>query len=47
MSGLVGAMGNAGGVFFALTFRLHPLPFGKAFWLSGIVVMVRSLFRTP
>ncbi|CAL1702990.1 unnamed protein product [Somion occarium] len=37
MSGLVGAMGNLGGVVFALVFRFQPRPFGKAFWLSGII----------
>ena len=44
MSGLVGAMGNAGGVIFAVIFRLHPAPFGKAFWISGVVVMVHISF---
>ncbi|TCD62455.1 hypothetical protein EIP91_006882 [Steccherinum ochraceum] len=37
MSGFVGAMGNVGGVFFALIFRFQPTPFGKAFWISGIL----------
>ncbi|THH33241.1 hypothetical protein EUX98_g1006 [Antrodiella citrinella] len=40
MSGIVGAMGNVGGVFFALIFRFQPTPFGKAFWISGVVAAV-------
>jgi len=40
MSGLVGASGNLGGVFFALIFRFQPLPHGKALWISGIVCLV-------
>jgi NNP family nitrate/nitrite transporter-like MFS transporter len=42
MTGIVGAMGNLGGIWFALVFRYQPTPFGKAFWISGIVVMVCS-----
>ncbi|KAL4248389.1 Nitrate/nitrite transporter [Abortiporus biennis] len=37
MSGLVGAMGNLGGIIFALIFRFQPVPLGKAFWISGIL----------
>jgi len=43
MSGLVGAMGNVGGVFFALIFRFQPTPFGKAFWISGILAAAVNL----
>ena len=42
MTGIVGAMGNLGGVWFALMFRFQPSPFGKAFWIAGIVTMVRQ-----
>ena len=42
MTGIVGAMGNLGGVWFALVFRFQPSPFGKAFWISGVVIMVCS-----
>lgn len=42
MTGIVGAMGNLGGVWFALMFRFQPSPFGKAFWMAGVVTMVRS-----
>ncbi|KIP04508.1 hypothetical protein PHLGIDRAFT_15171, partial [Phlebiopsis gigantea 11061_1 CR5-6] len=34
MTGIVGAMGNLGGVWFALVFRFQPMPFGKALWIS-------------
>ncbi|KAG8718164.1 hypothetical protein FRC08_005818 [Ceratobasidium sp. 394] len=40
MSGIVGSMGNFGGICFALVFRFQPAPLGKAFWICGIVIMV-------
>lgn len=43
MTGIVGAMGNLGGVWFALMFRFQPSPFGKAFWIAGVVTMVTSV----
>lgn len=44
MSGIVGAMGNLGGILFALVFRLQPLPLGKPFWICGIIALgVNSL----
>lgn len=39
MSGLVGSMGNFGGIVFAMIFRFQPSPIGKAFWISGIIVV--------
>ncbi|TFK51422.1 nitrate transporter [Heliocybe sulcata] len=39
MTGIVGATGNLGGVIFALIFRFQPLPYGKAFWVSGILTI--------
>jgi MFS transporter, NNP family, nitrate/nitrite transporter len=37
MTGLVGAFGNMGGVFFALIFRYCPAnAFSKAWWISGV-----------
>jgi hypothetical protein len=45
MSGIVGSMGNLGGIIFALIFRFQPVPLGKAFWICGIIIMVRGLFR--
>lgn len=48
MTGIVGAMGNLGGIWFALIFRYQPTPFGKAFWIGGIVILVRPpLFLLP
>jgi nitrate/nitrite transporter NarK len=48
-SGIVGGMGNLGGIVCALVFRLQPVPIGKAFWITGIIAMVcrtRLLFVT-
>lgn len=39
MSGIVGSMGNLGGIIFALVFRFQPAPLGKAFWICGIIIM--------
>ncbi|KAF8749403.1 Nitrate transporter [Rhizoctonia solani] len=39
MSGIVGSMGNLGGIIFALVFRFQPAPLGKAFWICGVIVM--------
>ncbi|KAI0695731.1 major facilitator superfamily domain-containing protein [Cytidiella melzeri] len=49
MTGTVGSMGNFGGICFALVWRYQPLPYGKAFWIAGIVTVVRSvaLLHTP
>lgn len=46
MSGIVGAMGNVGGIIFALVFRFHPVPVGKAFWISGIIALGINLLIT-
>ncbi|KAK7682148.1 hypothetical protein QCA50_014735 [Cerrena zonata] len=43
MSGFVGAMGNLGGIIFALIFRFQSRPFGKAFWVSGVVAAVINI----
>ncbi|EIN13059.1 nitrate transporter [Punctularia strigosozonata HHB-11173 SS5] len=51
MSGFVGAMGNLGGVVFALIFRFQPAPAGRAFWICGIIAMgcnaLLSVVRVP
>ncbi|KAH9947041.1 major facilitator superfamily domain-containing protein [Amylocystis lapponica] len=39
MTGIVGALGNLGGVFFALIFRFQPLPYGKTFWIAGVLTI--------
>jgi len=46
MSGIVGAMGNMGGIIFALIFRFQPAPIGKAFWISGIIALGINLLIT-
>ncbi|KAF9219483.1 nitrate transporter [Gyrodon lividus] len=43
MTGIVGAMGNLGGILFAVIFRFQPSPAGKAFQTSGIIVMVVNI----
>ncbi|KAI0086011.1 major facilitator superfamily domain-containing protein [Irpex rosettiformis] len=45
MTGIVGAAGNLGGVWFALMWRYQPQPFGRAFWIAGVVTVVRSIQR--
>jgi len=51
MSGIVGGMGNLGGIVCALVFRLQPVPIGKAFWITGIIAMginmLISFIRVP
>lgn len=42
MTGIVGAMGNLGGIFFAFVWRYQPQPFGRAFWIAGVVTIVRG-----
>lgn len=42
-TGLVGAMGNLGGIWFALLFRYKPRPFGEAFWIAGVVSVVSRI----
>jgi len=39
MSGIVGGMGNVGGVIFAMVFRFQAKPIGKPFWICGIICM--------
>lgn len=40
-------MGNLGGVIFALIFRFESRPFGKAFWVSGVVASVSAVSMLP
>jgi len=51
MSGIVGGMGNLGGIVCALVFRLESVPIGKAFWITGIIAMginlLISFIRVP
>ncbi|KAI0962721.1 hypothetical protein AcW1_000016 [Taiwanofungus camphoratus] len=47
MTGIVGALGNLGGVIFALIFRFQPTPYGKTFWISGILAIGVNLLLIP
>ncbi|KAI9569845.1 major facilitator superfamily domain-containing protein [Boletus coccyginus] len=51
MSGIVGGMGNMGGIVYALVFRLQPFPIGKAFYISGAIAvgvnLLISVIRVP
>ncbi|KIM31986.1 hypothetical protein M408DRAFT_318374 [Serendipita vermifera MAFF 305830] len=47
MTGIVGAFGNLGGIFFALIFRFQPSPQGKPWWICGIIIMNVHLFLIP
>ncbi|KAI5984371.1 major facilitator superfamily domain-containing protein [Pisolithus marmoratus] len=46
MSGIVGGVGNFGGIMFAMIFRFQPMPFGRAFWISGIISVGINLLIT-
>lgn len=46
MSGIVGGMGNLGGIIFALVFRFQPVPIGKAFWICGVIALGINLLIT-
>jgi NNP family nitrate/nitrite transporter-like MFS transporter len=46
MTGLTGAMGNLGGIVYAIIFRFHPTPAGKAFWISGVLAIVSLLISS-
>ncbi|KAG2059535.1 nitrate transporter [Suillus hirtellus] len=39
MTGIVGAMGNLGGIFFAIIFRFQPYPLGRAFQIAGVIAL--------
>lgn len=51
MTGIVGAMGNLGGILFAIIFRFRPSPAGKAFWISGVIAvgvnLLLCIIRVP
>ncbi|KAJ7085179.1 nitrate/nitrite porter [Mycena belliarum] len=46
MSGIVGAFGNLGGIFFALVFRFQTAP-GKAFWIIGAISVAINVVLVP
>ncbi|OSX68190.1 hypothetical protein POSPLADRAFT_1043315 [Postia placenta MAD-698-R-SB12] len=47
MTGIVGAVGNLGGVIFALIWRMQPMPYGKAFWISGVFAIGLNALIVP
>lgn len=51
MTGIVGGMGNLGGVLFAIIFRFDPSPPGKAFWICGVITigvnLLLCMIRVP
>ncbi|KDN52557.1 MFS general substrate transporter [Tilletiaria anomala UBC 951] len=44
MAGIVGGMGNLGGILYSLIFRFQPAPYGKPYWISGIFCTGLNLF---
>ncbi|KAG2067853.1 nitrate transporter [Suillus decipiens] len=51
MTGIVGGMGNLGGVLFAIIFRFDPSPPGQAFWICGVITigvhLLLCMIRVP
>lgn len=47
MSGLVGAMGNVGGIIFAIIFRFQNQTAGRAFWISGVLTIGINAILIP
>ncbi|KAG8771705.1 hypothetical protein FRB91_000940 [Serendipita sp. 411] len=47
MSGIVGAFGNLGGIFFGLVFRFQPTPQGKPWWICGVIIMILNVLLIP
>ncbi|OAG37453.1 hypothetical protein AYO21_08307 [Fonsecaea monophora] len=39
VSGMTGAMGNLGGIIFAIVFRYEKTDYGKSFWIIGVVTI--------
>ncbi|KAF7367593.1 Nitrate/nitrite transporter [Mycena sanguinolenta] len=46
MTGIVGAFGNMGGIFFALIFRFQTAS-GEAFWIIGAICIILNVFLLP
>jgi NNP family nitrate/nitrite transporter-like MFS transporter len=46
MTGIVGAFGNLGGIFFALIFRFQTAT-GKAFWIIGMISISVNVLLIP
>nr|OQO16001.1 hypothetical protein B0A51_16333 [Rachicladosporium sp. CCFEE 5018] len=43
VSGTVGAMGNTGGVIFAILFRFHGTNYAESFWIMGVIIMALNV----
>lgn len=43
LSGIVGAVGNLGGVVFAVLFRFHGTAYEESFWISGVMIIGLNL----
>ncbi|EME84071.1 uncharacterized protein MYCFIDRAFT_210778 [Pseudocercospora fijiensis CIRAD86] len=43
LSGTVGAVGNLGGVIFAIVFRYHHTNYAESFWITGVMVIGMNL----
>ncbi|SMR62105.1 unnamed protein product [Zymoseptoria tritici ST99CH_1E4] len=39
VSGIVGAVGNLGGVCFAILFRFHGADYAESFWITGVIIV--------
>lgn len=43
LSGTIGAVGNLGGVVYAIVFRYHGTDYAESFWIIGIMVIGLNL----
>jgi NNP family nitrate/nitrite transporter-like MFS transporter len=43
LSGTVGAVGNFGGVIYAIIFRYHGTNYAQVFWIIGIMMIAMNL----
>ncbi|KAF7194638.1 Nitrate transporter [Pseudocercospora fuligena] len=43
LSGTVGAVGNLGGVIFAIVFRYHHTNYAESFWITGVMIIGMNL----
>jgi NNP family nitrate/nitrite transporter-like MFS transporter len=43
LSGIVGAVGNLGGVCFAILFRFHGTRYEESFWIAGVIIIGMNL----
>jgi len=43
VSGFTGAMGNFGGIIFAIIFRYNGTNYGKTFWIIGVITIAINL----